>query len=50
MQEHVWLHSTQPLAVFFAAEQSDGSMLGMKDVDENQVGMAQNIESDTSIP
>ena len=30
--------------------QSDGGMLGMKDVDKNQVGMAQNVESDTSIP
>ena len=38
------------LLFFFATEQSDGSMLGMKDVDENQVGMAQNVESDTSLP
>ena len=30
--------------------QSDGGMLGMKDVDKNHVGMAQNVESDTSIP
>ena len=30
--------------------QSDGGMLGMEDVDKNHVGMAQNVESDTSIP